>query len=54
MDLIKLYQDINEMREMHFEMLSKTTALMNDLGNVIQLLQEAQQKQEEIEAELAK
>lgn len=54
MDLIKLYQDINEMREMHFEMLSKTTAFMNELGNVIQLLQEAQQKQEEIEAESAK
>ena len=53
MDLLKLYQDLNEMRETHFEMLNKTTAIMNELANVIQQIQ-AQQKQEEVEVEPAK
>lgn len=52
MDLLKLYQDLNEMRETHFEMLNKTTAIMNELAVVIQQIQ-AQQKQEEVEIEPA-
>ena len=52
MDLMKLYQELNEMRETHFEMLNKTTVLMNELANVIQLIQ-AQQKQEEVVEEPA-
>ena len=53
MDLMKLYQELNEMRETHFQMLNKTTVLMNELAAVIQAIQ-AQQKQEgEVETEPA-
>ena len=52
MDLLKLYQDLNEMRETHFEMLNKTTEIMSELAVVIQQIQ-AQQKQEEVEVEPA-
>ena len=43
MDLMKLYQELNEMRETHFQMLNKTTVLMNELANVIQLIQQGQE-----------
>lgn len=42
MDLMKLYQELNEMRETHFQMLNKTTALMNELAVVIQTIQQEQ------------
>lgn len=50
MDLMKLYQELNEMRETHFQMLNKTTVLMNELAAVIQAIQ---QEQEEVETEPA-
>lgn len=53
MDLMKLYQDLNEMRETHFKMLNKTTVLMNELAVVIQLMQQGQKLEEEVEAEPA-
>ena len=52
MDLMKLYQELNEMRETHFQMLNKTTALMNELAVVIQAIQQGQ-KQEDVEEEPA-
>lgn len=52
MDLMKLYQELNEMRETHFQMLNKTTVLMNELANVIQLIQQGQ-KLEDVEEEPA-
>ena len=52
MDLMKLYQELNEMRETYFQMLNKTTALMNELAVVIQTIQQ-EQKLEEVEAEPA-
>lgn len=53
MDLMKLYQELNEMRETHFEMLNKTTVLMNELAVVIQLIQQGQKQEEEVETEPA-
>lgn len=53
MDLMKLYQELNEMRETHFQMLNKTTVLMNELANVIQLIQAQQKQEEEVETEPA-
>ena len=53
MDLMKLYQELNEMRETHFEMLNKTTVLMNELAVVIQLIQQGQKQEEEVEVEPA-
>ena len=53
MDLMKLYQELNEMRETHFQMLNKTTVLMNELANVIQLIQAQQEQEEEVETESA-
>ena len=50
MDLMKLYQELNEMRETHFQMLNKTTALMNELAVVIQAIQQ-EQKLEDVEEE---
>lgn len=52
MDLMKLYQELNEMRETHFQMLNKTTVLMNELASVIQLIQQGQ-KLEDVEEEPA-
>ena len=52
MDLMKLYQELNEMRETHFEMLNKTTVLMNELAVVIQAIQQ-EQKLEDVEEEPA-
>lgn len=52
MDLMKLYQELNEMRETHFQMLNKTTVLMNELANVIQAIQQ-EQKLEDVEEEPA-
>ena len=52
MDLMKLYQELNEMRETHFQMLNKTTVLMNELAEVIQLIQQGQ-KMEDVEEEPA-
>ena len=52
MDLMKLYQELNEMRETHFQMLNKTTVLMNELAEVIQAIQQGQ-KLEDVEEELA-
>ena len=52
MDLMKLYQELNEMRETHFQMLNKTTVLMNELANVIQVIQQGQ-KLEDVEEEPA-
>ena len=52
MDLMKLYQELNEMRETHFEMLNKTTVLMNELAEVIQAIQQ-EQKLEDVEEEPA-
>ena len=52
MDLMKLYQELNEMRETHFQMLNKTTALMNELAVVIQAIQQ-EQKLEDVEEEPA-
>ena len=52
MDLMKFYQELNEMREAHFEMLSKTTAMMNELAVVIQAIQQ-EQKLEDVEEEPA-
>ena len=52
MDLMKLYQELNEMRETHFQMLNKTTVLMNELANVIQLIQQGQEL-EDVEEEPA-
>ena len=48
MDLMKLYQELNEMRETHFQMLNKTTVLMNELAVVIQAIQQ-EQKLEDVE-----
>ena len=53
MDLLKLYQDLNEMRETHFKMLNKTTVLMDELAVVIQLIQAQQKQEEEVETEPA-
>ena len=53
MDLLKLYQELNEMRETHFQMLNKTTALMNELAVVIQAIQAQQKQEEEVETEPA-
>lgn len=50
---MKLYQELNEMRETHFQMLNKTTVLMNELANVIQLIQAQQEQEEEVETESA-
>ena len=52
MDLMKLYQELNEMRESHFQMLNKTTVLMNELAVVIQAIQQ-EQKLEDVEEEPA-
>lgn len=52
MDLMKLYQELNEMRETHFQMLNKTTVLMNELAVVIQAIQQ-EQKLEDVEEEPA-
>lgn len=52
MDIMKLYQELNEMRETHFEMLNKTTVLMNELAKVIEAIQQGQ-KQEDVEEEPA-
>ena len=52
MDLMKLYQELNEMRETHFQMLNKTTVLMNELAVVIQTIQQ-EQKLEDVEEEPA-
>ena len=52
MDLMKFYQELNEMREAHFEMLSKTTAMMNELAVVILTIQQ-EQKLEDVEEEPA-
>ena len=52
MDLMKLYQELNEMRETHFQMLNKTTVLMNELAVVIQAIQQ-EQKLENVEEEPA-
>lgn len=52
MDLMKLYQELNEMRETHFQMLNKTTVLMNELANVIQAIQQGQEL-EDVEEEPA-
>lgn len=52
MDLMKLYQELNEMRETHFQMLNKTTVLMNELAEVIQAIQQ-EQKLEDVEEEPA-
>ena len=52
MDLMKLYQELNEMRETHFEMLNKTTVLMNELAVVIQAIQQGQEL-EDVEEEPA-
>ena len=52
MDLMKLYQELNEMRETHFQMLNKTTVLMNELAEVIQAIQQ-EQKMEDVEEEPA-
>ena len=53
MDLLKLYQELNEMRETHFQMLNKTTVLMNELAVVIQAIQAQQKQEEEVETEPA-
>ena len=53
MDLMKLYQELNEMRETHFQMLNKTTVLMNELAAVIQAIQQEQKLEEEVETEPA-
>ena len=52
MDLMKLYQELNEMRETHLQMLTKTTVLMNELADVIQAIQQ-EQKLEDVEEEPA-
>ena len=52
MDLMKLYQELNEMRETHFQMLNKTTVMMNELAVVIQAIQQ-EQKLEDVEEEPA-
>ena len=52
MDLMKLYQELNEMRETHFQMLNKTTVLMNELAVVIQAIQQGQEL-EDVEEEPA-
>ena len=49
---MKLYQELNVMRETHFEMLNKTTVLMNELSVVIQAIQQ-EQKLEDVEEEPA-
>ena len=53
MDLMKLYQELNEMSETHFQMLNKTTVLMNELAVVIQAIQQEQKLEEEVETEPA-
>lgn len=50
---MKLYQELNEMRETHFQMLNKTTVLMNELAVVIQAIQAQQKLEEEVETEPA-
>ena len=52
MDLMKLYQELNDMRETHFQMLNKTTVLMDELAVVIQAIQQ-EQKLEDVEEEPA-
>ena len=52
MDLMKLYQELNEMRETHSQMFNKTTALMNEVAVVIQAIQQ-EQKLEDVETEPA-
>ena len=52
MDLMKLYQELNEMRETHFQRLNKTTVMLNELAVVILAIQQGQ-KLEDVEEEPA-